>query len=68
MLNKPTPEAIAEAGQVTPAYARMLLAGSRRPSLVLALTLYDKLQWQCGPLSSLNKREIEAARKLAEAA
>lgn len=61
-------ERIVELGGVTPAYARMLIAGTRRPSLALALRLYDGTGRQFGPLDGLTKREIEAVRKMAEAA
>lgn len=58
-------ERIVEAGGVTPAYARMLIAGTRRPSLALSLRLYDATGKQVGPLAGLTKREIEGARKMA---
>lgn len=58
-------ETIVEHGGVTPAYARMLIAGTRKPSLDLALKLYDATGTQVGPLSGLCAREIETARKLA---
>lgn len=61
-------EQIVEAGGVTPAYARMLIAGTRRPSLALALRLYDRTGRAVGPLSGLTGPEIEAARKVSEAA
>lgn len=61
-------EQIVEHGGVTPAYARMLRAGDRKPSLELALRLYDGTGAQVGPLAGLNKRDIEAARKMAKAA
>lgn len=58
-------ETIVAHGGVTPAYARMLRAGSRQPSLGLALALYDGTGEQVGPLAGLTKREIETARKMA---
>jgi hypothetical protein len=58
-------ETIVAHGGVTPAYARMLRAGSRQPSLSLALALYDGTGKQVGPLTGLTKREIETARKMA---
>ena len=61
-------ETIVQHGGVTAAYARMLRAGERKPSLELALRLYDATGAQVGPLAGLNKRDIEAARKMARAA
>ena len=58
-------ETIVEHGKVTPAYARMLIAGTRKPSLTLAIRLYDATGKQVGPLAGLTPRDIEAARKLA---
>ena len=58
-------ETIVEHGGVTAAYARMLRAGKRQPSLSLALALYDGTGAQVGPLAGLTKRDIEAARKIA---
>lgn len=63
-----TAEQIATHGGVTAAYARMILAGTRKPSLPLALKVYDETGHKIGPLSELTKREIEAARKMAAAA
>lgn len=63
----PTIDQIVEHGGVTPAYARMILAG-RKPSLRLALRIYDATKEQIGPLAGLNRRDIEAARKMASAA
>jgi transcriptional regulator with XRE-family HTH domain len=67
MPKTPDAQQIAEAAGVTPAYARMLLAGKRQPSLALALALHDKLGWQCGSLVGAQKRDIEAARRFVEA-
>lgn len=50
---------------MTQAYARMLLANDRRPSLAVALKIYDATGYQCGPLEGLNRRDIDAARKMA---
>lgn len=58
-------ETIVQHGGVTSAYARMLRAGTRQPSLSLALALYDATGQQFGPLEGLTKREIETARKMA---
>lgn len=58
-------ERIVEVGGVTPAYARMLIAGTRRPSTALALRLYDATGRQYGPLEGLRPDEIEVARKMA---
>lgn len=43
----------------------MLLNGDRRPSLDVALKVYDATGYQCGPLEGLTKREVETARKMA---
>ena len=61
-----SPEQIVAHGGVTPAYARMLIAGTRRPSLELALRLFDATGAREGPLTGLSPDEIEAARKLAK--
>jgi hypothetical protein len=61
-------ETIVAHGGVTPAYARMLKAGSRRPSLALALRLYDATGRKFGPLEGKTARDIEAFRKLPQAA
>jgi len=61
-------ETIVAHGQVTPAYARMLIAGTRKPSLALALRLYDATGTKVGPLAGRTARDIEAFRKLPQAA
>lgn len=63
-----TAQQIAEAGQVTPAYARMILAGSRTPSLATALRIYDATGSKLGPIANLDAQEVEAARKMTRAA
>ncbi len=65
LMQTPSPQSIADAAGVTAAYARMLLNGERRPSLDVALKVYDVTGYQCGPLAGLTKREIETARKMA---
>lgn len=67
-MQTPNPQTIADAAGVTAAYARMLIAGERRPSLAVALKIYDATGQQFGPLSGLTKREIETARKMDQAA
>lgn len=64
----PTPTEIANATGKTEAFARMVMAGTRDPSLPVALRIYDELGAQYGPLAKLSKREIETARKMAKAA
>jgi plasmid maintenance system antidote protein VapI len=64
-MPKIDPNAIAQAGGVTAAYARMLLAGSRTPSLPLAIKLYDAIGLQLGPLANLDRRSIDVARQMA---
>lgn len=64
-MPKIDPNVIAQAGDVTPAYARMLLAGTRRPSLALALKIYDATGVQFGPIAGLDRRNIDVARQMA---
>ena len=64
-MAKIDPNAIAEAGGVTPAYARMMIAGTRQPSLPLALKIYDATGVQFGPLSGLSRSQIDVARQMA---
>lgn len=59
------PNTIAEAGGVTPAYARMMLAGTRKPSLPVALKIYDATGVQLGPISGLTRSQIDVARQMA---
>lgn len=63
-----SPQEIAKAASVTEAYARMLIAGTRRPSLDVALRIYDATGATFGPLAGLTKSQIEVARKMAAAA
>lgn len=63
-----TAQQIAEAAGVTPAYGRMLLAGTRTPSLAVAIQIFDATGQRLGPLEGLTVREIAAARKMAKAA
>lgn len=67
-MEKPDPNAIATAGGVTPAYARMLIAGTRTPSLAVALRIYDATGEKFGLLRGLDDNGIETARQMAEAA
>lgn len=62
------PNTIAEAGGVTAAYARMLIAGTRKPSLSLAIKIYDATGVQFGPLAGLDRRSIDVARMMDQAA
>jgi hypothetical protein len=64
----PTPTEIANATGKTEAYARMVMAGTRSPSLRVALRIYDELGVRYGPLASLTPKEIATARKMAKAA
>ena len=59
------PNAIATAGGVTPAYARMMLAGTRKPSLPLAIRIYDAIGVQLGPIAGLSRSQIDTARQMA---
>ena len=60
-----TAQEIAQAADVTEAYARMLHAGTRKPSLGVALKIYDATGEQLGPLAGLPKGAIKVARKMA---
>lgn len=59
-----TAKQIAEAAGVTPAYARMILNGSRSPSRAAALRAYDALGCKIGPLAGLDDSEIDVVRKM----
>ena len=63
-MAKIDPNTIAAAGGVTPAYARMLIANTRTPSLAVALRIFDATGVQLGPLASLDRRSIEVARQM----
>ena len=67
-MAKIDPTAIARAGNVTAAYARMMLAGTRRPSLAVAMRIYDATGVQLGPIAGLDRRGIDVARTMADAA
>ena len=64
-MQKPDANVLAEAGGVTPAFARMVLAGTRQPSLAVALRIYDATGLKLGPLAKLDTPSIAVARKLA---
>lgn len=64
-MAKIDPNAIAQAGGVTPAYARMMLAGTRKPSLPVALKIYDATGVQLGPIADLSRSQIDVARTMA---
>lgn len=61
-------ETIVQHGGVSAAYARMLRAGKRTASLALALRLYDATGERVGPLQGRSQDEIDAFRKLPQAA
>lgn len=63
-----TAQQISEATGRTEAYARMIIAGSRTPSLKTALQIFDATGAQFGPLRGLDTAGIEVARHMAEAA
>ena len=63
-MAKIDPNTIAAAGGVTPAYARMLIANTRTPSLAVAIRIFDATGVQLGPLASLDRRSIEVARQM----
>jgi hypothetical protein len=63
-MTKLDPTVLAEAGGVTPAFIRMVLAGTRRPSLSVALKIYDATGAHLGPLSGLSRSQIDVARAM----
>ena len=63
-----TPTKLAKAASISVPYAWQILNGKRTPTLPMALRIYDATNEQIGPLEGLNKRDIEAARKMASAA
>lgn len=63
-MSKIDPVQIAEAGGVTPAYVRMMMAGKRKPSLGLALRIYDATGVQLGPIADLTRAQISVARQM----
>lgn len=65
LMAKIDPTMIAEAGGVSAAYARMMLAGTRKPSLPLALKIYDATGVQLGPIRELSRSQIDVARQMA---
>lgn len=62
------PSELSKAAGISVPYASQLLAGLRTPSLPVALRIHDATGAKLGPLSGLNAKEIEAARKMAKAA
>jgi transcriptional regulator with XRE-family HTH domain len=56
------PNILAKAGGVTPAFIRMVMAGKRRPSLTVALRIYDATGVQLGQLAGLTRSQIDVAR------
>lgn len=58
-----TAQQIADAANVTPAYARMILAG-RIPSTATALAVFDATGEPIGPLVGLGSDGIEIARQM----
>lgn len=62
------PSEIARAAGISVPYASQIIDGHRRPSLEVALRIYDGTGALFGPLTGLSKREVETARKMSEAA
>jgi hypothetical protein len=62
-----TAQEIANATGFTEAYGRMLLDGSRTPSLKAALEIFDATGDKFGPLAGLTNSEIKTARKMVKA-
>lgn len=63
-----TPTELSKAASISVPYAWQLLNGARKPSLVVALRIYDATGLQLGTLEGLCERDIEAARRMAVAA
>jgi hypothetical protein len=64
---KITAKQIALAGGVTPSFGHMILNGTRKPSLKLALRIYDGTGFQCGPLAGITEENIAIARLMVPA-
>ncbi len=60
-----SPTELSKAADISVPYAWQILKGKRTPTISVALRIYDNLGLQFGPLVGLNKRDIEAARKMA---
>jgi transcriptional regulator with XRE-family HTH domain len=60
-----SPTELSKAADISVPYAWQILKGIRTPTLAVALRIYDGTGRQFGPLDGLNKRDIEAARKMA---
>lgn len=63
-----TPTELSKAVDISVPYASQLIAGVRRPSLPVAVRIYDATGKRMGPLVGLSRDEVEAARKMAKAA
>lgn len=59
-----TAQQIADAANVTPAYARMILAGARVPSTATALAVFDATGELIGPLQGMNEDGVAVARQM----
>jgi hypothetical protein len=66
-MEKPSAKQVAQAGNVTPSYGHMIVNGTRRPSLKVALLIYDATGWQSGPLAGITEENIAIARLMAPA-
>lgn len=49
---------------MTPAYARMILAGARIPSTATALAVFDATGELIGPLSGMNAEGLDVVRQM----
>lgn len=60
-----TPTELSQRTGISVPYASQIITGARKPSLRLAIHIYDKTEVAFGPLQGLSPDEIEGARKVA---
>jgi hypothetical protein len=63
-----SPTELSKAADISVPYASQLIAGLRRPSLPVAIRIFDATGKRMGPLVGLSTEEVDAARKMARAA
>ena len=60
-----TPTELSKAAGISVPFASQIISGKRKPSLGMALQIYDAAGVQFGPLAGLDTADIEAARRMA---
>ena len=60
-----TPTDLSKSAGISVPYASQILSGERKPSLKLAVKIYDATGQAFGALHGLSSKEIEGARKVA---